>query len=62
MSEEKSDEKPNPLVRQRDLDLVVANNKSEHWKTRVAFAIVSLPGAAKAAPAVLGVFGVHLPW
>lgn len=53
-------------VTNRELDskieAVRQEQKAEHWKTRLWVAILSLPGALKAAPAVLGVvLGWH-PW
>lgn len=59
---ENKDEIPNPLVRQRDLDVVVANNRTEHWKTRLAFAIVMSPIALSRLPALLAFVGIPHGW
>ena len=57
-----TDEAPNPLVRQRDLDVVVANNRTEHWKTRLAFAIVVAPSALKSLPSLLAYLHIANGW
>ncbi len=42
------------------LDLVRAEQKIEHTKTRALVAILALPSLAKAAPFVLGFLGWHI--
>jgi hypothetical protein len=53
-------------VTNRELDskieAVRQEQRAEHWKTRLVVAILSLPGALKAAPAVLGAIGFHWKW
>jgi hypothetical protein len=44
------------------LDLVRAEQKAEHTKTRALVVILAVPSVAKAVPLILGVFGWHHLW
>ena len=56
------DPKPNPLVRQSDLDVVVANNRTEHWKTRAILVGLTIAANSPALPALTGYLGLRMGW
>ena len=49
------------------LEVQVANNRAEHWKTRLLVVGLTLASNSKALPVLFGYLGVHvrgwhLPW
>ena len=56
------DPKPNPLVRQSDLDVVVANNRTEHWRTRAILVGLTIVANSPLGPALVGSFGADWLW
>jgi len=60
--DERKDERPNPIVRQRDLDVVVANNRTEHWRTRALLVGAVVATNTPLLPNVLGYLGISFQW
>lgn len=56
------DEKPNPIARQSDLDLLRQEQKTEHMKTRGLILLIASPGVLKALPYIFGYFGLGWSW
>ena len=44
------------------IEVVNANQRTEHIKTRALVVVLAVPSVAKALPYVLGAIGVHVPW
>lgn len=62
MSAVERDERPNPIVRQRDLDVVVANNRTEHWRTRALLVGLTIAANSPALPKLVGALGFSFHW
>ena len=60
--DDRKDERPNPIVRQRDLDVVVANNRTEHWRTRALLVGALVATNTPLLPNTLGMIGVAFHW
>jgi len=58
----RKDERPNPIVRQRDLDVVVANNRTEHWRTRALLVGAVIATNSPLLPKTLGELGIPFSW
>ena len=55
-------ERPNPIVRQRDLDVVKADNRTEHWRTRALLVGAVIATNTPLLPKTLGVLGISFHW
>lgn len=63
MSAEELPTKPDPIARQSDLDIMRAEQKNEHLKTRAIVVIFNIPSVLRAVPYVLGAVElVHWLW
>jgi len=60
--DERKDERPNPIVRQRDLDVVKADNRTEHWRTRAMLVGAVVATNTPIVSKTLGVIGISFHW